>query len=108
MGKTINNAIDIGLKIILPDLIENQIIEIKNSLINNGLKSGINTAIKNAIDFGKSTIGIFTGNFENISQIQMAIGNGGIIDTLSDVLDKATNKAYRAGYINNNINTVIS
>ena len=31
-GKTINTAIDIGLKAILPDLIENQIIDIKNSL----------------------------------------------------------------------------
>ena len=38
IGKTINNAIDIGLKTILPDLIENQIIDIKNSLLENGLK----------------------------------------------------------------------
>ena len=37
IGKTINNAIDIGLKTILPDLIENQIIDIKNSLLENGL-----------------------------------------------------------------------
>ena len=37
-GKTINYAIDIGLRAILPDLIENQVIDIKNSLLNNGLQ----------------------------------------------------------------------
>ena len=29
LGKTINTAIDIGLRAILPDLIENQVIDIK-------------------------------------------------------------------------------
>ena len=38
IGETINNAIDFGLKYILPDLIENQIIDIKNALLENGLK----------------------------------------------------------------------
>ena len=72
LGKTINNAIDIGLKSILPDLIENQIIEIKDSLIKNGLKEGIQTAVDSTIDFGKSAIGIFTGNFENMTQVRTA------------------------------------
>ena len=52
-GKTINNAIDIGLKTLLPDLIENQVIDIKNSLMENGLKAGIETAVDSAINFGK-------------------------------------------------------
>ena len=86
-GKTINYAIDIGLRAILPDLIENQVIDIKNSLLNNGLKTGIDTAINSAVNFGKSTAGIFTGNFENIEQVKIAIGNGGIVDSISDVLD---------------------
>lgn len=107
IGKTINSAIDIGLRMILPDLIENQVIEIKDALIQNGLKEGINTAINKTIDFGKSALGIVTGNFENMSQIQTAIGDGGIIDTLSKVLDNTVNKAYKSGYINGNINRLI-
>ena len=107
IGKTINNAIDIGLKTILPDLIENQIIDIKNSLLENGLKAGIEKAVDSAIDFGKSTVGIFTGNFENINQVRIAISDGGIIDLMSDVLDKVINKTYEAGYINRTISTVI-
>lgn len=107
LGKTINNAIDIGLRAILPDLIENQIIDIKNALIKNGLNAGIKTGIESTINLGKSAIGIFTGNFENINQVETAIGTGGILDTISSVLDKASNKAYELGYINKTINGVI-
>ena len=106
-GKTINTAIDIGLRAILPDLIENQIIDIKNSLLENGLKSGIDTAINSTIDFGKSAAGIVTGNFENISQVKTAIGDGGIIDTISDLLDKVINKSYENGYINKTVFSII-
>ena len=106
-GKTINAAIDVGLRAILPDLIENQIIDIKNSLIENGLKSGINTAIDSAVDFGKSAAGIVTGNFENINQVKIAIGNGGIVDNISTVLDKVINTVYQKGYINKNTKNLI-
>lgn len=105
--KTINTAIDIGLRAILPDLIENQIIDIKNSLLENGLKSGINTAINSAVDFGKSAAGIVTGNFENINQVKIAIGNGGIVDNISNVLDKVINTVYQKGYINRNTKNLI-
>lgn len=87
LGKTINTAIDIGLRGILPDIVEEQILDIKNVLLNNGLKEGIDTAIKAAIDLGKSALGIFTGKFENLSQAHTAVKKGGIIDGISDVLD---------------------
>ena len=106
-GKTINAAIDVGLRAIFPDLIENQIIDIKNSLLENGLKSGINTAINSAVDFGKSAAGIITGNFENINQVKIAIGNGGIVDNISTVLDKVINTVYQKGYINRNTKNLI-
>ena len=107
IGQTINNAIDIGLKTILPDLIENQIIEIKDALIKNGLNDGIQTAVNHAVDFGKSIVGIFTGNFENMTQVRTAMADGGIVDTVSDMLDKVIDKTYKAGYISKSINNVI-
>jgi len=107
IGKTINNAIDIGLKTILPDLIENQVIDIKNALLENGLKAGIETAVESAIDFGKSTVGIFTGNFENMTQVRTAISDGGIIDTMSELLDKVIEKTYEKGYIDKSIKSVL-
>ena len=68
LGKTINTALDVGLRGILPDIVEEQIIDIKNVLLKNGLKEGIDVAIKEAIDLGKSALGIITGKFENLSQ----------------------------------------
>lgn len=92
----------------LPDVIENQVIEIKNALIENGIKDGLHTATECVIDIGKSVSGIFTGKFENISQVQTAIGSGGVIDTFSDLIDKASNKIYQKGIINRQIKSVIT
>ncbi len=103
IGKTINTGIDIGIRAILPDYIENQIIELKDNLIEYGLKDGIKKSIDDAINLGKSTIGIITGNFENISQAQQAIKSGGIIDNVSSLLDDIINKVKSNGLINNTV-----
>ncbi len=107
LGKTINSAIDIGLRWVLPDLIENDVIAVKDSLIKGGLKEGISQAVNSAINLGKSTLGIFTGNFENISQAQMAIKNGGIIDSVSGLLDKVLEKTVKNGWIKFNTSNQI-
>lgn len=100
LWKTINNGIDIGLRYLLPDLVEDEIIDLKDNLINFGLKEGIKKSINSVIETGKQAIGIFSGNFENIGQIQSVIKNGGMIDKVSDILDVAINKAENAGKIN--------
>ena len=93
LGQVINGSVNLGLKAILPDIIEDEIIEIKDSILTDGFKAGIKTAIDNAIDLGKSVLGIFTGKFENISQIQSVVKKGGLIDSISDILDWGINKA---------------
>ena len=106
-GDTINNAIDMGLKTILPDLIENQIIDIKNSLLENGLKSGIETAIISAINLGKSALGIITGKFENLSQAHTAIKKGGIIDGISEVIDNVLESSTKNELLSKNTGRLI-
>lgn len=103
LGKTINTGIDLGIRAALPNFIEEQVIDLKNNLINYGLKDGIKKSIDDALNIGKSTIGIITGNFDNISQMQEAIKNGGIIDNISNVLDSTINMVYKNGLINNSI-----
>ena len=103
LGKTINTAIDIGIRAILPDFVENQIIDIKDNLLNYGLKEGISKTIDDAVDLGKSVIGIVTGNFENISQMQNAVKSGGLIDGISSLLDNVVDKVEKVGLINNTI-----
>lgn len=107
LGKTINTAIDIGIRALLPDFVDEQIINIKDNLLNYGLKDGITKTIDDAIDIGKSAIGIFTGNFENVSQMQNAIETGGLIDGISSLLDTVVDKVNQKGIINYNIANTI-
>lgn len=107
LGKTVNVALDVGLRWILPDLIENQVIEIKDTLLENGLKAGIDKAIESALDLGKSAVGILTGNFENMSQVQTAVEKGGIIDTVSKTIDTTLNACDRKGLLPKGIGKMI-
>lgn len=107
IGKAVNMGIDVGLRHVLPDFLEDEIIDIKDALLSDGISSAVNTAIDSAIDFGKSAIGIVTGNFENISQVKNAIDTGGLIDTLSGILDKGIDLLKNKGYIDKKTSTAI-
>ena len=87
--------------------IKEQIIDLKDNLIKYGLKDGIKKSIDDAINVGKSAIGIVTGKFDNISQMQEAVKNGGIIDNVSYLLDDVINKVKNAGLINSTIANTI-
>lgn len=116
LWNTINNGIDIGLRYALPDLIEEEIIELKDNLINLGLKDGIKQSINSIIDTGKQALGILTGNFKDIDQLSKVIRNGGLIDKVSDSLDIIIKKGQDTGKINyilgntlkNGKNTILS
>lgn len=107
IGKAINTGLNIGLRYILPDLIEDQVIEIKDSFIQNGFREGVKTAIDSAINFGKSALGIITGNFESVQQMQDVIKKGGLIDSLSNVINYTINKTVEKGKIPYNIGNTI-
>lgn len=99
LGQVINGGVDLGLKALLPDIIEDEIIEIKDSIITDGFSAGIKTAIDNVVDMGKSVLGIFTGKFDNLSQVKNTIESGGLLDSISSVLDWGINKAKESGLI---------
>lgn len=107
LGKAINGGIDLGLRAILPDFIEEHIINIKDNLLKFGLKDGISKTIEGAINLGKSALGIVTGNFENVSQMQSAIKSGGLIDSFSQVFDLALKQAEKKGVIKSDISNLI-
>ena len=107
LGKVINVGIDMGIKALLPDLIEDQIIEIKDAIMENGFKEGIKQVIDSSIEFGKSMTGIFTGNFENISQVQNAVKNGGILDGISDLLDESIKFAIDKNLLNSTVASML-
>ena len=107
LGQVINGGIDLGLKALLPDIIEDEVIEIKDSILTDGFSAGIKTAINNVVDMGKGVLGIFTGKFENMSQVKSVIEKGGLIDSISDVLDWGINKAKENDLIEKNTANLI-
>lgn len=107
LGSAINTALDYGLKTLLPDFIEDQIIEIKDTLFKNGLIESIKLAIDKAIDLGKNVIGIVTGEFKNVSQMELAVEKGGLIESASDLINVAVNKAEERNLINSDVSDVI-
>ena len=99
-GQAINGGIDIGLRMLLPDFIEDEIIQVKDSIITDGFQAGMKTAIDNAVDLGKSFLGIFTGKFENMGQVNDVIKKGGLLDGISEVLDWGIDMAKENNLIN--------
>lgn len=108
IGKIVNTGLDIGIRALLPDFLDEQVINLKDNLFEYGFKEGITKTIDDAIDLGKSAIGIFTGNFENIEQMQSAIQTGGLIDGLSDLLDTVVGKVAQKGLINSNVANILT
>lgn len=107
IGKAVNTGLNIGLRYVLPDLIEDQIIEIKDSFLQNGLKEGVQTAIDSAINLGKSALGIVTGKFENVNQMQTALKTGGIIESISNAVNYTVNKVVQKGKIPYSVGNMI-
>ena len=107
LGKTINTGLDIGIRYLLPDFIENQVIDIKDAIMENGFKEGVKQVIDSTIDLGKSTLGIFTGNFENVGQVQTVIKNGGLLESVSGLINTAVDRGISAGKINNSVGAII-
>ncbi len=107
MGTAINLAVDFGLRALLPNFIEDQIIDIKDNLLENGLKEGISKTINDTIEIGKSLIGMFKGDFKNVNQIQEIFSSGGLVDDMSGVLDIALNNIEKKGVLNSSVMNII-
>lgn len=103
IGETVNNVVDIALKSVLPDAIEDQVVDIKNSFLENGISEGINTIVSTIKDYGKSALGIISGNFENVTQLKMSVKSGGVIPMVSKVLDSTINVVQEKGIISKGV-----
>ena len=107
LGQVIDSSVDLGLRAILPNFIEDEVIEIKDTLIKEGFSEAVNKAIDSAIDIGKSALGIVTGKFESVSQAEKAVEKGGIVDNISNVLDFTLDKVSDMGLLSKNITKAI-
>ncbi len=88
IGNLADTALEFGLRTVLPDFIEDDVIDIKNKFIEEGFTEGIKEIYEKVKDIWKSIQGIFTGKFENIDQVKRLIETDGILDGASDLIDK--------------------
>lgn len=99
----VDSGLEIGIRVLCPDIIEDNVIDIKDSIMENGISGGIEKIINDINNFGKNTYGIVTGNFSDVSQLESAIKTGGTLDTISKLLDKGIDVANSIGIINKDI-----
>ena len=107
LGKAINSAVNVGLKMVLPDLFENELIKIKDTLLKNGLGEAITKAVQNGLNIGKNNIGILKENFQNVGQVKEAVEKGGIIETIANNINLSTNMVKEQNLINKNNSELI-
>jgi len=107
IGQVINSALDFGIKELMPDFMENEIIEVKDTIISEGFKEGVSKAIDSAIEIGKNAIGLFSNEFSSIEQAKEALKEGGIIDGISNGLDYVLEKLEKNDIISDNLVHII-
>lgn len=107
LGKIVDTGLEIGIKALLPDYLEQDVIEIKDDLFDEGFSEAFNTTVDKVINLGKNVVGLITGNIENISQAEEILKEGGLIDGVSDLIDTALNQGVKHGIISKGISTII-
>lgn len=105
--KIVDIVLNIGLKAVLPNFLENDVIEIKDTFIKEGFLEGVQEILNKLEDMGKSIIGIFSGQFETIEQIKRLVQTDGILDGISKLLDKILKRMLNKGKIDKNIYNLI-
>ena len=107
IGQIANVAIDFGLRALLPDLVEDEVIEVKDALLTGGVNQAIDQAIDSAINVGKKALGISDKEFESIEQAKDSLKEGKIGDSISSVLDTAVSTLENSNIIPKNISKLI-
>lgn len=98
-----DTALDAGIKIALPNVVEDAAIDIKDALLENGFKEGAKQIWSNIKEYAKSTWGIVSGKFDSLEQVQIATKTGGVLDNVSKIFDYALDKAVDNGKITKSV-----
>lgn len=102
-GNVINSAVEKGIRALFPDYLEENIIDIKNNIINKDFTGLINNTIDTAINIGKNKLDNISENFQSIGQVSKIFKNEDFINGVSSVIDKALGTLSNKGFINEKI-----
>lgn len=88
LNNVINWTIDAGIKHFLPDSIENQVIKIKNDLLNENVQDKIKETIESIINIGKQKLDIGQNEINNVEQLKKLLKSPDTIKILSETVEK--------------------
>ena len=91
LNNVINWSIDAGLKYILPDSIENDVIKIKNDLLNGNAAQKIIDTIGSVINLGKEKLNNEKKEIINTEDIKKVLQNPDTIKLISDKVETILN-----------------
>lgn len=106
LWKTINSGLDVGIKALLPDFLEDAVIGIKDALVNNGLQGGIQKAISLAKEVTCS--GVIRNAYENITQAYNALKSGNLIGEVGEAVTSSIDKATKNNEISADVSTTLT
>ena len=102
ISKLLNNvfnwSIDAGIRYFLPDSIENQVIKIKNDLLNENVQEKVKGVIDNIINIGKQKLDIGQNEINNVEQLEKILKSPDTIKIISETVEKILD--------NNNLNKI--
>lgn len=106
LWKTINSGLDVGIKALLPDFLEDAVIGIKDALVNNGLQGGIQKAISLAKEVTCS--GVISNVYENITQAYNSLKSGNLIGEVGEAVASSIDKATKNNEISADVSTTLT
>ena len=107
IGQLANTAVDFGLKVLLPDFVENDVIEVKDAFITGGIEDALNKTLENAIELGKKALGINNSDFKSIVQAKDALKEGNYLEGISNTLNFVLEKLEKSNLISSNVSSLI-
>ena len=84
----LNNGFDAGIRLLLPDYIESEVIDLKNKILNSGVQDVLKNTIIDTLKIGKEKELFSKNKFESVNEVKETLENGNLIDGISNLLDK--------------------
>ena len=107
LPEMLDNALDIGLRSVLPDFIEDDVIEIKNAFIQEGFISGIEQIVRKIENIINSIKSLFKGEFEDVDQIKKLVQKNGILSAGASLIDTISKQLLDKKIINKKTYNII-
>ena len=108
IAQVANGVLDMSLRALLPDYLENEVINVKNSFLYEGFEEGINSAVDNAINVGKKLLGMENMEFKSIGQAQETLEKGDLMKNISNNLNSTINKVSNSKNVSNTASELLN